>query len=167
MGTWTNIIFLVPSMCTQLNGFAQRSLYFLHFRNVLRLFWRKRGIKEGFFWGLRPGFRPPRRGLRCIHPSAACKPEPLPGGRVWLQGVRFETENYPPTWSHGSVNDFIFHVFITSTQSVLLLDGAPMKDAGRCYASYVYFPPTAESVSTYHQSLYNKLNFVQHKFLHC
>jgi len=29
----TKIIFQVPQMCTELNGFAQRSLYFLHFWN--------------------------------------------------------------------------------------------------------------------------------------
>ena len=52
------------------------------------------------FWGLRPGFRPLPRGLRCVHPSTACKPEPLPGGRVWLQGVRFGTENYLHAWLH-------------------------------------------------------------------
>merc|ERR1712080_316606 len=37
-------------------------------------------------------------------------------------------------------------------------DGAPRKDAGRCYAIHVY----AESVSTYpYHYLYNKQNFVQ------
>jgi len=44
---WTKIIFQVPQMCTELNGFAQRSLYFLHFWNETK----KREIKEGFFGG--------------------------------------------------------------------------------------------------------------------
>jgi len=35
---WTKITFQVSQMCTELNGFAQQSLYFLHFWNVLKLF---------------------------------------------------------------------------------------------------------------------------------
>jgi len=48
--TWTNIIFQVPRMCSELNGFAQRLYIFCisgMFETILK---KKRGIKEGFFW---------------------------------------------------------------------------------------------------------------------
>jgi len=64
--TWTNIIFQVPPMCTELNGFAQRLYIFCisgMFETILK---KKRGIKEGFFgfetWvsssSKRPALRP-------------------------------------------------------------------------------------------------------------
>merc|ERR1712192_95672 len=53
---------------------------------------KKREIKEGFFGVLRRGFcSPPSKRLHCVHPSSACKPEPLPGGRVWLPRVRWSS----------------------------------------------------------------------------
>ena len=53
-----------PPMCTELNGFSQRSLYFLHFWNVLRICWDKKRNKRGIFLGSRPGVHPLPRGLR-------------------------------------------------------------------------------------------------------
>ena len=113
---WTKITFQVSQMCTELNGFAQRSLYFLHFWNVLRLFWeRKKRNKMGIFLGLRLGFCPPPRSLHCVHPSTACKPDPCleAGSGCQESGSKLKTTL--------SLDQIFMHWKFISTSAYILL----------------------------------------------
>merc|ERR1719352_2150397 len=124
-------------MCTELNGFAQRSLYFLHFWNETK----KKEQKRDFFGGQKTWV------------LFSSKIFVLLQARGCTVSIHHPPVSQNPCLEAGS----------GSQES----DGAPMKDAGRRNASFVYFPPpaAAESVSTYYRSpVYNKQNFVQPSF---
>merc|ERR1719158_1834955 len=71
----------------ELNGFAQRFFIFFAFLGCFEAMLRNKRNKRGIFWTWDSS-----SSECCVHPSTACKPEPLPGGRVWLQGVRWSSK---------------------------------------------------------------------------
>merc|ERR1712181_217831 len=96
---------------------------------------KKRGIKEGFF-----GFCSPPREMAAPasihHPPVSQNPCLEAGSGCQESGsqqrnVVFSSSCMGKLYS-------ISWLLITSTQSISLSDGAPMKEAGRRNASYVY-----------------------------